>query len=110
MSLGAHEQRTLSRIANELAASDPKLSSTLNAFSRLTHGEDMPLREHVGGTRRAVGHAGQRRAADARWPFIAAWIVMTTALITVALVLSHINHVTGGAQCAKTRPIACAGQ
>ena len=33
---------TLSCIADELAASDPKLASTLAVFNRLTWGEEMP--------------------------------------------------------------------
>ena len=36
VSLSAHEQRTLSGIADELAASDPKLASILSVFNRLT--------------------------------------------------------------------------
>ena len=56
MSLSAHEQRTLRRIADELAASDPELASILGVFNRLAWGEAMPARQppvarSVGGVR-----------------------------------------------------------
>ena len=49
LSPSSWEQRTLSYIAGELAASDPKLASTSAAFNRLTWGEEMPARQHADG-------------------------------------------------------------
>lgn len=49
MSPSSWEQRTLSCIADELAASDPKLASTLAVFNRLTWGEKMPARQRPDG-------------------------------------------------------------
>jgi hypothetical protein len=55
MSPSSWEQRTLSSLADELAASDPKLASTLAAFNRLTWGEEMPACQHADGIRREHG-------------------------------------------------------
>jgi hypothetical protein len=121
VSLSAWEQRTLSCIADELAASDPKLASVLAVFNRLTRGEQMPARQHVGGIRREVGRLRrscgrtwkrrcQRRTHTVAWPAIA-WILITAALITVALVLSHIGHGTDGRwRCTQSWEVTCAGQ
>src|SRR6476660_9805931 len=61
VSLSSWEQRTLSCIADELAASDPKLASILAVFNRLTRGEAMPARQHAGGIRREVGRSHRSR-------------------------------------------------
>ena len=107
MSLSAWEQRTLSCIADELAASDPELASILAVFNRLTRGEAMPAHQHAGGIRREVGrsHRNRRHTWKHRCqvcltvrvarPAIA-WVLFTAALITAALVLSHIGHSPDG--------------
>ncbi len=47
MSLNGPERQTLGWIEDGLADSDPRLASILNIFSRLTAGEDMPVREKI---------------------------------------------------------------
>jgi len=57
MSLTEPEMQALGGIEDGLAGSDPRLASTLNIFSRLAAGEEMPVREKIrvrrGGTRGA---------------------------------------------------------
>jgi hypothetical protein len=107
VSLSALEERTLNRIADKLAASDPTLASILAVFNGLARGEQMPARQHVGGIRREAGRLRrsrgrtrkrrcQRRTVRVAWLAIAAWIFITAALVTVALVLSHTGHGTDG--------------
>lgn len=121
VSLSAGEQRTLSRVAYELAGSAPKLASLLSLFNRLTSGEEMPERWQKAGktgkcerqrprrsrrwrTRR-VSHAGQRA-----WPVIIALTLIGVAVIVVALVLSHTGHEAGGnGRCMQSWPIVCQG-
>ena len=123
VSLSAWEQRTLSCVADELAASDPKLASILAVFNRLTSGEAMPAHQHAGGIRREVGHRSRRSrrhtwkrrrqvclTVGVAWPAIA-WILITAALITGALVLSHIGHGPDGRwRCTQSWPVTCAGR
>jgi Protein of unknown function (DUF3040) len=47
MSLSAHEQQALESIGDELTVSDPELASLLTTFTRLTAGEDMPVRDQT---------------------------------------------------------------
>ena len=66
VSLSAHEQRTLSGIADELAASDPKLASILSVFNRLTRDEELPIRRDTDKSRhresgRSRGSRGRTR-------------------------------------------------
>lgn len=103
VNLSAREQQTLSRIADELTASDPKLASTLGIFNRLTSGEEMPARQHGGANgqqesgypHRSHGRAWprrrQHRTAKA-WSLVTAWVLVSVAAISVAVVLSHIGH------------------
>jgi hypothetical protein len=122
VSLSAWEQGTLSCIADELAASDPNLASILAVFNRLTRGEAMPARQHAGGIRREVGRSRRgrrhtrkhrcrmRMTVRAARPAIA-WILITAALITAALVLSHIGHEPDGRwRCTQSWPVTCAGR
>ena len=100
MSLSAQEQRTLSCIADELASSAPKLASILGLFNRLTRGEAMPARQRADVSRhREAGHSRrsrgrtwkrrrQRRTVRVAWA-ITTWILISAALITVAIVLSN---------------------
>ena len=103
MNLSAREQQTLSRTSDELTASDPKLASAFGIFNRLTSDEEMPARQHGGANgqqqsgyfhrsrRRAWPQWRQRRTARA-WSRVAALVLLGAALITVAIVLSHIAH------------------
>jgi hypothetical protein len=65
MSLSAHEQQELGAIEDELSGSDPKLASFLDTFTRLTAGEEMPVREKV----RTGWWRATRRARRQRHPF-----------------------------------------
>jgi hypothetical protein len=51
VNMSAHEQRILSGMADELAASDPKLASILSVFNRLTRGEELPIPQDTAPTR-----------------------------------------------------------
>jgi Protein of unknown function (DUF3040) len=101
VSLSAREQQMLGRIADELAASDPGLASTLGVFNRLTSGEEMPARQQV--------RAGRpRRTTRARSP-VTVWLLLLIVLIAVAVVLSHTSHpadVRPG--CTQLVPSTCA--
>src|SRR5262249_32296047 len=108
VSLDANEQRTLNGIADELAASHPKLASILSVFSRLTRGEEFPIRQDTdkgrrrepGHSRRSRGrirkHSRHRQTIRVAWRVIAAWILISAALITVGIMLSHIGHGADG--------------
>ena len=47
MSLSHRERTALAAMENDLARSSPKLASMLTIFSRLTEGEELPVREWV---------------------------------------------------------------
>jgi hypothetical protein len=105
MSLSAWEQQALNSIKDRLAASDPKLTSLLNGFSRLASGEEMPAREtiQVGPWRtsrppRRKPRRRQRHGYDvsrhvlrvretlgSRRPALLLWLLIATVLIAVAL-------------------------
>ena len=118
--LGAWEQRTLSCIANELAASDPHLALALAVFSRLNSGAEMPAHQPAGGLLQQAGSSCRsRRPARNRYCRrrtgrvaslgIAAFLI-TAALITVALVLSQTSHgVHGLSHCTPPWQVTCAG-
>ena len=118
VSLSAHEQRTLSGIADELAASDPKLASILSVFNRLTRGEELPIRHDADkGRRREPDHSRRsrgrarknRRTIKVAWRAIAVWILISAALITVGVMLSHTGHGADGRwRCTQAWAIPCA--
>ena len=123
VSLSAHEQRTLSGIADELAASDPKLASILSVFNRLTRDEELPIRQDTDQSRRRESgrsrwsrgrtrkHRRNRRTIRVAWRAIAVWILISAALITVGIMLSHIGHGADGRwRCTQSWPVHCAGQ
>jgi hypothetical protein len=100
MSLSAWEQQALDSIKDGLASSDPTLVGRLTIFTRLASGEEMPAREKIqAGSGRVSypnsrgevpGHAhrmyqrlGLQRAA------VLLWLVITLALIAVALVFNR---------------------
>ena len=108
MSLSAGEKRTLSCIADKLAVSDPKLASMLKVFNRVNSDEEMPARQGTGGSQHH-GSGGphrarkrtrksrlRRRSGKAALPALTIWILMSTTLITVAIVLSHTGPGDGG--------------
>jgi hypothetical protein len=107
VSLSAGQQRTLSCIADELGASDPKLASMLGVFNRLASDEEMPARRRAGGSQqqeagdlRRTGRRARKRRLRCRsvnvvWPVLT-WILVTAALITAAIVLGNIGHESDG--------------
>jgi hypothetical protein len=122
MSLSAWEQQALDSIKDGLIGSDPQLTGLLITFTRLASGEEMPVQEEIlGGSRRTAPRPPRkprhRRGADGRrrprpilglvssqWIMLLLFLVITVALITVALVLSH-----GGSQgtCTGSWPTIC---
>jgi len=111
MSLSAWEQRALDSIKDGLASSDPTLAARLTMFTRLVSGEEMSAREKIqAGSRRAVrrSHLMQRHTRQAERPGVPQamllWLVITVALIAVALAFSR-----GGSQgkCTGTWATLC---
>jgi hypothetical protein len=107
VSLSAWERQALDSIKDELAGSDPELAALLTAFTRLASGKAMPARERIrSGSRRTTRrrwwpprhccpaserpHSARKlRFLDLRWALLLSWLLVTVALIVVALVLSH---------------------
>jgi Protein of unknown function (DUF3040) len=100
MSLSAWEQQALDSIKDDLAGSDPQLASLLTTFTRLASAEEMPVQETIvsGRSRRMAGHV------KLQWAVLLLWLLITVAMITVALTLSH-----GGGQgtCTGSWPTLC---
>jgi hypothetical protein len=107
VSLSAWEQQALDSINDELAGSDPGLAALLTEFTRLASGEAMPARERIRpGWRRTTRRrwwprrhrcpagpcphpARGLRCLDLRWALLLLWLLVTVAVIVIALVLSH---------------------
>lgn len=120
MSLSGWEQQALDSIKDGLASSDPRLAARLNIFTRLASGEEMPAREKLpAGARRsrprprrprrgaAPGHAHQvrqRTGLPRVMPLL--WLVITAALIVVALVCSRVGSHGG---CTTPWASSCTG-
>jgi len=111
MSFTELEKQSLGSIADGLAGSDPRLASMLNIFSRLAAGEEMPAREKIRvrrgrpaahRPRRAWRHPRRGRALPQprrRSPRLGGpqavlllWVVISAALLAVALVLNTSGH------------------
>jgi hypothetical protein len=99
MSLNAHEERSLGRIANDLAGSDPQLACMLDIFNRLTSGEKIPTHRDAAedpeqysarDANRLLRHRRTRRDLILSRVFIASWILVTVMMIALALTLTHI--------------------
>jgi hypothetical protein len=121
MSLSAWEQQTLDSIKDGLAGSDPQLAALLITFTRLASAEEMPVQETIrAGSRRALRwplRKSRHRRRDGRgrsrpmlgrvklqWALLMLWLVITVAMITVALVLSRSG---GQAACTGSWPPVC---
>lgn len=115
MSLSAWEQQALDSIKDGLAGSDPQLAALLSTFTRLSSGEEMPVREEIlAGSRRKPRR--RRRAGVSprprpmpsyvrlQWIILALLFVVTAVMITLALVLSHGD---GQGTCTGSWPPAC---
>lgn len=106
MSLSAHDRRALDLIGDDLAGSDPHLAAMLSFFSRLADGEAVPGREPIRKVRQGepgqsfcvalTGHQGRCwRTMTAQYWAAVTWLVVSLALITIALVLSRVGPVAG---------------
>lgn len=112
VSLSARDRQALEEIEEELGGSDPRFAAKLSAFSRLTDDGEMPARERIrAGRRRAAGRAllfpvgGERpRRSVFMWISVTIWLVISAALLSVALVLSHT---AGTASCAQWKGLLC---
>jgi hypothetical protein len=116
MSLSAWEQQALDSIKKELAGSDAGLAALLSAFTRLASDEEMPEREQIRGSRRALRpfhrarwrsslrrvfrRLGNQRAA------VLLWLLASAALLAAALAL---NVGSGRGTCAEPAVINCVG-
>jgi hypothetical protein len=114
-SLSTWEQQALDSIKDDLAGCDPALAARLTIFTRLASGEEMPARQNVqAGSRRAVRRS-RPEPRHTRRPYhrpglqqaaMLLWLVITVALITIALASSH-----GSSQgtCARSWATSCIG-
>jgi hypothetical protein len=92
------EHQALDSIQSALGHTDPKLASLLVTFSRLAASEEMPAHEKV---RSPLGHPPRRHRSRPRRgkapqrhrslqrAAILTWLIATTAMITVAVILSR---------------------
>lgn len=108
LSLNAREQRTLARIAEELAKTAPALVSFVHFFNRLASGEDMPPRRPLGRLRRRLS------GTTLTWLFVSVWIFVTAGMLSAALVLTHAGPASqagGQGHCpASAIPLAGCGR
>jgi hypothetical protein len=98
MSLVGWEHQALDSIQSALGHTDPKLASMLTTFTRLAASEQMPAHEKV---RSPLGHPPRRHRSRLRRgeaphrhrslqrAVILTWLITTTAMITVAVILSR---------------------
>ena len=97
MSQNEPEMQALGWLKEGLAGSDPRLASMLNIFSRLAAGEEMPVREKIRVRRgRPAAHHPRRARRHSRLglqqAMLLLWVVITTAVLAVALVLNTSGH------------------
>ena len=101
MSLSAWEQQSLDTIKDRLSGSDPELAALLITFTRLTAGEDMPVRATLRARSRRAIQRSRRRARRGRDQVsqaylrirsryaVLAWLLVTMVMIGVAVALSQ---------------------
>jgi hypothetical protein len=109
MSLSTREQHALDHIENRLAGSDPELTALLATFTRLTSGEEMPVREEVHEEGRWTGQVVRRAAAYAGLDRALAllWVLIAVGLIAAAVAMSDSGSASEGA-CVRSRAVGCA--
>jgi len=109
MSLSAREQQALDVIAERIAGSDPGLASRMATFTRLTAGEDMPLREKILAVRRTdtrhLLRLKRRPGPGIQRTALLVWLVIVVGLVAVAVAVGSGSR----SACTKARPAACAG-
>lgn len=100
MSLSSHDRNVLARISADLTGSDPDLAGMLGTFAQLTAADDLPAREQL----RPHWPRAWRRLRAAQL-LILVWLLVTAAMIAVAVSLSG----SGTASCNPLWAQACAG-
>ena len=123
MSLSAWEQQALDTIKDGLTGSDPELAALLITFTRLTAGEEMPVRSTLRArSRRAIQRSSRREHRSRERAGLAyqrlrsryaalAWLMVTMVMIGVALALSRGDGQSAcsgswwGAACACAAPM-----
>jgi Protein of unknown function (DUF3040) len=108
MSLSAWEQDALDSIKNGLADSDPALVARLALFTRLSSGEDMPVREKLQAVKQQVARRRRRmyqRLGLGR-TMLLVWLVATLTLVAAALASSRGD---GPRSCAGSFVTLCGG-
>jgi len=117
VSLSAHDKEALDLIEEGLGATDPRFAALLSAFSQLTDGGEMPARERIRGAGRPSAFRGllyrdsrpgrhTRSRQTFYWVTVAVWLLISAAMVSVALVLSH----SGPAACARGQGTGCASR
>ena len=106
LGLNPREQRTLSRIAEELARTAPALVSFLHFFNRLTSGEEMPPRRPLRRLRKKLS------TKTLTWMFVSVWMVMTAGMVAFALILTHTTPASAATDCSASSVLipGCGGQ
>ena len=107
MSLSAREQQALDVLAEHISGSDPGLAAKMATFTRLTVGEEMPLRERILAVRHRDSRPlfGLHRHPEFRRNAVLLWLVLVVGLVAVAVAIGSGTR----AACTKARPAACAG-
>ena len=107
MSLSAWEQQSLDSIKDGLTGSDPELTAMLITFTRLTAGEQMPVRATLRArSRRAIQRSrrqarrGRDRAGQAYQRLISRYAVLTWLLVTMVMIGAAVTLSHGGGQSA----------
>jgi hypothetical protein len=90
--MSEREMQALGSIEDGLAFSDPALASMLGTFSRLTSGEEMPARDKIRVRPRAVHSPRRAWRPDYSTALLLVWVVVSAALIAVALALNAGGH------------------
>lgn len=92
MGLSTREQHALDSIEDRLAESDPRLTSLLATFTRLTDGEGFPERENIRARPRLSRLQG-------KLPWALLWLIVSAAVIGVGLTLSRGGGGGGRGSC-----------
>jgi|SRR5215472_10852414 len=106
MSLSAREREALATIAEGLEWSDPRLAWMLAAFSQLTAGYDMPVRERLRPGEPHAGAAGREQIVVMLWVAVAVVALVLVVLAVVALMAGYSGQ---WASCTGSFALACRG-
>jgi hypothetical protein len=119
MSPDASEQQALDSIGDGLAGSDPQLAALLTTFTRLTSGEEMPVRGELRARpQRAIRRSRRKRRHPRRGPGrrfgqrlgVERIALLLRLLITVGLITTAVTLSRSGSQsaCVERWPGICA--